>query len=274
MERNQRVAIAQETLRIVEERRYTVDGEIVDIADELSHTEKKSFFISQEEADHIEKGFATKEFTGHIELRNESTLDSILRLYNKEERPLGVLNFASAKNPGGGFLNGALAQEESLAIASGLYASQLNHAAYYNKNRACRSMMYTDCAIWSQEVVFFRNSVMKLLQRPVTASVLTLPAVNFGQVLLKNENVENARATMKRRMKISLAVFADRRCDTVVLGAYGCGVFRNNPIDVAGWWDDLLSEYGGYFRNVVFAVLDRSATGEVFSAFSKKFAIS
>ena len=49
-------------------------------------------------------------------------------------------------------------------------------------------MMYLDYGIYSPDVVFFRDERFRLTQRPVKASVLTLPAVNMGQVLLKGEN--------------------------------------------------------------------------------------
>ena len=91
-------------------------------------------------------------------------------------------------------------------------------------------------------MVFFRDDAGKLLGTPVKASVLTLPAVNFGQALRAGENAEKAKNTMKRRMKIALSVLAGKGCKTVILGAYGCGVFRNDPVDVAMWWDELLKE--------------------------------
>ena len=239
----------------------------MDISNDVSNTNKNDVFISHEEAGRLERVFKPEAGTGSVELTRESTLETIIRLYENDES-FGVLNFASAKNPGGGFLNGALAQEESLAAASGLYLSQRNHPAYYEINRACKSMVYTDNAIWSPDVVFFRNDRGDLLPQPAKASVLTLPAVNYGQVLLKKENADTARAAMKRRMKIALAIFANQGCGVIVLGAYGCGVFRNNPADVALWWRELLSEFGGHFSRVVFSVLDRSKSGDTFSAFA------
>ena len=270
-QRDRRVALAQDTLQILQERHYAVDGKIVNISNELLYTSENDIFITQEEVDRLEKDFMSEPGTGTIELHDESTLAAIHRLYGQDAKFLGVLNFASAKNPGGGFLNGALAQEESLAAASSLYASQLNHSIYYEMNRACKSMMYTDCSIWSPDVVFFRNDDGDLLTYPAKASVLTLPAVNYGQVLLKNEDAAMAKASMKRRMKIALSIFAAKGCDVIVLGAYGCGVFRNNPIDVAVWWNELLLEYGGHFRRVVFAVLDRSKTKDTLSVFERIF---
>ena len=155
-------------------------------------------------------------------------MDAILHFVS-EGKSAAVLNFASAKNPGGGFINGAMAQEESLAASSCLYQTQLAHEEYYVKNRAFRSMMYTDHAIWSPDVVFFRDGRFRLMEKPVRASVLTLPAVNMGQVQLKGEDVAEAEKVMRRRMGLSLAIFADQGCEHLILGAYGCGVFRNDP---------------------------------------------
>jgi uncharacterized protein (TIGR02452 family) len=227
-------------------------------------------FISQADADMLESGLAAKPGTPIVELRDESALTAIFRLAETGAR-LGVLNFASAKNPGGGFLNGAMAQEECLASASALYVSQLKCPDYYSVNRAFSSFVYTDSAIWSPNVVFFRDDSGALRESPMRASVLTIPAVNYGQVLLKGEDAVNAKAVMKRRMKISLAIFADKGCDTLILGAYGCGVFRNKPSDVAAWWKELLLEYGGHFAKVHFAVLDRSRNRECIRAFENAF---
>jgi uncharacterized protein (TIGR02452 family) len=268
--REARAALAQETVRIARAGAYKMGGVMVDIAAAVAYTNKNSLFISQTEANRLERDFTPKPGDPTVELRNESTLAAILRLGVQSET-VGVLNFASAKNPGGGFLNGAMAQEESLAAASALYLSQLECPQYYETNRACKSMMYTDCAIWSPDTVFFRDDSSILLKSPVKASVLTLPAVNYGQALVRGENAAIAKAAMKRRMKIALAVFADKGCDTLILGAYGCGVFKNDPSDVAQWWSELLTEYGSHFKSVVFSVLDRSQKRDVLAAFERKW---
>ncbi|SIQ82638.1 hypothetical protein [Paenibacillus macquariensis] len=49
---------------------------------------------------------------------------------------------------------------------------------------------------------------------------------------------------MKDRMRLALAIFAHKEDKTLVLGAYGCGVFRNDPEKVAGWWRELLDDEG------------------------------
>ena len=114
-------------------------------------------------------------------------MDAILKLAGENQCRCAVLNFASAKNPGGGFINGAMAQEESLAASSCLYKTLTAHETYYKMNRACSTMIYTDHAIFSPDVVFFRDGRFGLLKEPVEASVLTLPAVNMGQAILKGK---------------------------------------------------------------------------------------
>ena len=75
-------------------------------------------------------------------------------------------------------------------------------------------------SIFSPDVVFFRDGRFHLLKEPVEASVLKLPAVNMGQVILKGEDEAEAEQAMKRRMKLALAIFAFRGCRNLILGAY------------------------------------------------------
>lgn len=270
-----RKATAKETLAIMERGYYEVNKVRVDIKDLQAHAVKGSFLLTPEQGEQILKEYGkTREDQNKktaFMTWNSSSVEAILRLTG-EGKPASILNFASAKNPGGGFINGAKAQEESLAASSCLYRTQLAHEEYYVKNRAFRSMMYTDHAIFSPDVVFFRDERFCLLEQPVTASVLTLPAVNMGQVLLKGEDTVLAEEVMRRRMKLSLAIFAWQGCEHLILGAYGCGVFRNDPKKIARWWKELLYEdFAGVFETVIFAVLDRSAAGNCIKAFQAEF---
>lgn len=200
-------------------------------------------------------------------LENISTVDAVRKLAARGRENIGVLNFASAKNPGGGFLNGAMAQEESLAASSTLYRTQTIQEEYYRANRACKSMMYTDYGIYSPDVIFFRDGDF-CLAPPVKASVLTLPAVNMGQVIQKGEDRAEADRVMRRRMKLALAIFADQGAKNLVLGAYGCGVFRNDPRLIAAWWKELMEEgWGNWFESVFYAVLDHSKGRACIKAF-------
>lgn len=269
-----RKEIAEETLRIQRQGFYEVKGRRVEFAEAQKHSEENSELITPERGEVLVRegaGLPRLPKPAACSVANEATVKAILDFAEAGKERVGVLNFASAKNPGGGFLNGAMAQEESLAASSGLYETQLRNEGYYKANRAYRSMMYTDFAIYSPDVVFFRDQRFGLLERPVTASVLTLPAVNYGQVLLKGEDPVQAERVMKDRMRLALAIFANKGDKSLILGAYGCGVFRNDPVKVAGWWRELLEEegWGSLFSEIRFAVLDTSKDGKCIRAFEK-----
>lgn len=275
----ERKEIAEQTVQIMEQGFYDYEGKRVDIQEAQRHSEQDSMLIRPQEAEALLEKYGQQTAapaSGSLlrqRVANIATVRAILELHQAGAQRVGVLNFASAKNPGGGFLNGAMAQEESLAASSGLYGSLLRHPGYYEANRANWSMMYTHHAIYSPEVVFFRNERFELLAQPVTASVLTLPAVNYGQVLRKGESPEQAATVMQERMRLALALFAEQGHRTLVLGAYGCGVFRNDPHQVARWWKELLETegYGSYFDEIVYAVLDRSKQAACISAFEETF---
>lgn len=276
-----RKATARETLEIMKRGTYEVGGKTVDISGMHKKSVGNSRLFTPEQAEAIlgkyprvrpsAPGDSGGSHTAAVTV-NCSTVEAILTLAGDGIRNPGVLNFASAKNPGGGFLNGAMAQEESIAASSGLYQTLTKNEDYYRNNRNCPSMIYTNHAIYSPEVVFFRDGRFELLGEPITASVLTLPAVNMGQVIQKGEDIHEAEAAMEQRMKLALALFAEMGDRNLILGAYGCGVFRNNPYKVAGWWKELLEEcFRGCFDRVVFAVMERSAKGGCLKAFEDMF---
>ena len=268
-----RKATARETLRILEQGYYLYGDQMISIIEAHEKSVKESVLITPEEGAQLleayEEGSRTGDEKCGCTVGDISTVEAAWKLSLEGKKNIAILNFASAKNPGGGFINGAMAQEESLAASSGLYRTLTVHEEYYRNNRACPSMMYTDHAIYSPEVVFFRDGGFRLLEKPFTSSVLTLPAVNMGQVLLKGEDCDTAERVMRRRMKLALAVFAERGAKNLVLGAYGCGVFRNDPVKIAAWWEELLSgEFKGVFEQIVFAVLDRSKNKTCLNAFA------
>ncbi|WP_343044612.1 TIGR02452 family protein [Saccharibacillus qingshengii] len=266
---------AAETVDIAAGGSYAYKGEEIDIRNAQRRSEENSLLIDPARGAEIVRQMASQPSAAHSQtdyrVVNESAVKTVHDLAAAGASRVGLLNFASAKNPGGGFLNGATAQEENLAMSSGLYPSQLRHPGYYEANRACGTMRYTHHAIYSPEVVFFRDEKFELAAPPAYASVLTLPAVNYGQVLLKGEDADQAKAVMLDRMRLALAIFAERGDRTLVLGAYGCGVFRNDPAEVASWWRRLLDGEGwsAHFDRIVFAVLDRSQESRTLRPFER-----
>lgn len=265
-----RKAVARETLQIMEQGYYVYEGKKIGIQPDMDVSIRASALITPEQGARLLEKYSTAGSTKihHERVENLSTVDAIRKLAKEGKDNIGVLNFASAKNPGGGFINGAMAQEESLAASSTLYRTLTAHEEYYWENRAQTSMMYTDHAIYSPDVIFFRDGGFRLTADPVRASVLTLPAVNMGQVLLKAEDADKAKRVMRRRMALALAIFAEKGAKNLVLGAYGCGVFRNDPQLIAAWWKELLAEsVGSCFDSVFHAVLDRSKNTACINAF-------
>lgn len=266
-----RKAMAKETLEIMRRGYYepkTNDGagqktekrQII-IKEDMEQSVRCSILITPAEGEKILEKYNICAGCPLPETRveNISTVEAVRILAVEGKTDIGVLNFASAKNPGGGFLNGAKAQEESLTVSGTLYPTLTAHEEYYRENRAYRSMMYLDYGIYSPGVVLFRDGDFRLTETPVKASVLSMPAVNMGQVILKREDREEAKRVMRRRMKLVLGIFAEQKAKHLVLGAYGCGVFRNDPGEVAAWWQELLEGgMGQYFESVFHAVLDHS----------------
>ncbi|GGQ07226.1 TIGR02452 family protein [Streptomyces roseolilacinus] len=212
-----------------------------------------------------------------VEVTGESSTEAARRLTAAAPGdPVAVLNFASARNPGGGYLNGAQAQEEALCRASALYATLLRAPGYYDHHRADRDPFYTDRVIHSPDVPVFRDDRGRLLDRPYTVGFLTSPAPNAGVIRARTPEraarIPGALASRAERVLETAVAHGYRR---LVLGAWGCGVFRNDPADVAGAFRALLTgegRFAGHFDEVVFAVLDRTREERTLTAFRTVFA--
>ncbi|MCD8091063.1 MAG: TIGR02452 family protein [Clostridiales bacterium] len=177
----------------------------------------------------------------------------------RDTEKIGVLNFASRTNPGGGFLRGALAQEESLCHESNLYL-QLEYCRsnsdFYNKAKLESSEFYDNSMIVTKTVFNDAKSY----------TVITCGAVNQKRV--KRGNEELSAKIMKQRMNRILDMFYMNHCDTLILGAFGCGVFGNSPELTAKAWKELLNGFGDVFKEVYFAV-PPSVNLDVFKAVFK-----
>jgi uncharacterized protein (TIGR02452 family) len=280
MRRNSRAQIAKETVEIAEKGSYqSPAGKLVDIAATMDRCRQGTTLFLPGELDEL-LGQISPASAGHVtqfEVVNETTLSAARRLVC--ERGLAkilCLNFASAKNPGGGFLGGSQAQEESLARSSGLYTSLQTQWTYYEANRGCGTALYTDHMILSPDVPVIRDDAGELLDEPYSASILTAPAVNAGAVRDNDpDKVPQIATTMATRIAKVLAVAARHNYEHLILGAWGCGVFRNDPSEVAGLFASALHHDGrfrNHFKTVVFAVLDTRDGESVIGPFRERFA--
>jgi uncharacterized protein (TIGR02452 family) len=156
-----------------------------------------------------------------------------------------------------------------------LYPCLLQAPEYYERNRGHRSALYLDIAIYSPLVPFFRDDSGHLLDKPAFASVITAPAPNAGAIA-QNEpsNLPRVEPALRRRAELVLAIAAKERVHRLILGAWGCGVFRNDPNVVATVFADLLAgSFRGVFEEVVFAVFDRSLDQRTHAAFEAVFRV-
>lgn len=261
-----RKSIAQDTLNILEQGSYKSPLGQTRVLAQAAAMAGTVFYLPEI----LERlPIPAAQFKTQISVTPQSTLEAMQGLAGSR---LVALNFASAKNAGGGFLGGAQAQEESLARSSGLYWCLQKAPDFYEYHRQNRDLRYSHRMIYSPEVPFFKNDAGDLLEMPYSASIITAAAPNYG-ALLQNQpqhlsGVPNVLAT---RAELVLRLAAHYQHRTLVLGAWGCGVFRNSPELVAQTFADLLfGMFVGVFEQVVFAVYDKSPKQEVFSAFVSK----
>ncbi|MGW4221637.1 TIGR02452 family protein [Streptomyces bacillaris] len=210
-----------------------------------------------------------------FEVTGESSLRAARRMAEEAPGKVAVLSYASARNPGGGYLNGAQAQEEALCRGSALHTTLLRAPAYYAHHRADRSPFYTDRVIHSPDVPVFRDDRGGFLDTPYEAGFLTSPAPNAGVIGRQvPEEAHRVPAALAARAERVLGVAAAEGYRRLVLGAWGCGVFRNDPVQVAAAFGALLGgdgRFGAHFEQIVFGILDRTPDSPVRAAFTRTF---
>ncbi|MES4905508.1 MULTISPECIES: TIGR02452 family protein [unclassified Streptomyces] len=272
-------AIAGETERIVAEGGYTTpSGHEVRLAE---HIERAIGGTRLHEPAHTvasRRGPAPAEDRDtRFEVTGESSLEAARRLVGEGDGADGavaVLNFASARNPGGGYLNGAQAQEEALCRASALYACLRAAPEFYAAHRADPSPFYSDRVIHSPGVPVFRDDRGALLDAWYEVGFLTSAAPNAGVVAQRGMDTSRLPGALASRAGRVLEVAVAHGYRHLVLGAWGCGVFRNDPAAVAEAFRAHLvapGRFAGRFERVVFAVLDRRADSPTRAAFADVF---
>ena len=273
MNRSRRAEIAQETIDILTKQSYTTkpwesndaveldsDPVSVDLAASLQAACDGTVFhpVGQVLSSSAKRG-ATTATTTQVHVCNDTTFGCARRLAERsvDVGHLAALNFASAMHPGGGFLRGALAQEEALAATSGLYACLTTDAAapfyeyHHNQHRARNKdsiKLYSSNMIFSPHVTVFRDSqinpqarTLPLLSVPYTCSIITSCAVNQSvphngpqkNKVRPSHETQQATREMQLRAHRVLQVAVHHGVDSLILGAWGCGVFGNSPQDIA-----------------------------------------
>ena len=188
-----------------------------------------------------------------------------------------VLNFASPVNPGGGVTSGSTAQEECLCRCSTLYPcldQKRLWDGYYLPNRRARNPISTDVCIYTPGVVVVKEDGMPPVALPrdqwFAVDVITCAAPNLRNVW-GGIPADELRAIHLSRARRVLSVAASFGVRTLVLGAFGCGAFRNDPHVVASAWHEATGELGGWFDTIEYAVWCPPRGSANYDAFCEEF---
>ena len=189
-------------------------------------------------------------FNNDIEVVDSTTEKAIYNLFG--QTPC-VLNFASFTRPGGGFIKGSIAQEEALCHVSNLYNVLLGFVDIYNKNYnkpSFNSGLYDNWAIYSPNVYFQIEGFDKYV------NVITCAAPNYTVYQTKSDNEVLYDEVLRSRIKYILDIAYANDQKILILGAFGCGVFGNDPTKVATMFKSQLRNYK--FEKVIFAIPNSS----------------
>lgn len=254
--------IAKETLSIINEGCYKIDINTKQpIKHEIEEMKRTTRTFTRNERDFNPK-INPKESLPFVTVEDGTTnkaIDFYLRNCTVPPKNVTVLNFASAKNPGGGWLNGMNTQEEALTRTSLLYASLTSKMEYYEYNKKnLNKGLYSNKGIYSYNVPYIREYDTEELTNPVYVDVITIPAVNkratsrtkVDSKIVNREMVYRVQTLLEEYLKEVLD--RDIRDSVLILGAFGCGVFRNDPAFVAEIFKYLLTAYKYVFvdRNI------------------------
>ena len=270
--RNHRRRLAQETVEILES--GYLQGQSIQHLIEASVQETVSY--PEWATMPTPMKLTDKPQTTQFSVINTTTLQAAHSLVQEHPNTkVTVLNFASARNPGGGFLNGSLAQEESLALHSGLYAC-LKGDKMYPHHQNMRGGIYSDWCIWSPDVPVFREERGggRLLETPWLVSVITCPCLNKSAIQ-KHASMTDTELepALRKRMIRFLSAVAAHHEGNLVLGAWGCGVFGNDPTMIARLFAEVLAlpAFQNRWPRIVFAVLDTTKHGRTIAPFKRIF---
>ena len=162
---------------------------------------------------------------------------------------------ASYKRPGGGVRKGAMAQEEEICRRSNLLKS-LDNMAY---PLAMNEYIYTS------DVEIFKDSNYNMINGGF-CDVITIASVNLNNLPKPDNYNEIMRDIIDQIFKSAV----DNNCVNVVVSAFGCGVFKNDPNEVSQMFVESINKYKGYFNNICFSILnDRNSNGSNFEIFEK-----
>lgn len=194
-----------------------------------------------------------------ITVTHDRSFQAAMRLKRENSRQkVAVMNFANAFQPGGGVTIGANAQEECLCRCSTLYPvldRKYLKDDFYGFHKKIGDSRATDAIVYSEDIVVFKTDESVPQRMPkedwVKVDVITVAAPDLRKISMSDAELFGYH--VRRAMHV-LTVAAYHDVDTLVLGAFGCGAFANNPQVVARAYKAALAEFPKVFKKIEFAI--------------------
>ena len=270
--------VFEETLAICRHESYVSHtGRIVQLPPTDAVLGASAFYVNPSSVDRVPCVGTTT-----IDVVNGDCIDVARELVEDGYRPI-LLNMANRHVPGGGVLNGARAQEETLFRRSNLCVSLYQYSEGYAGlvgvplNVARYPMNRDTGGIYSGKVMFFRAGVQdgyRLLDDPFTCAVVSVAAINRPELDARGRMVDWAVVATKSKIRSMLRIGLLHGHDAIVLSAWGCGAFRNPPVHMAELFHEVLDEeeFANKYRRVRFAVIeDHNSKSVNYAAFAAEF---
>ena len=278
-----RVKILRETMKIAEEGKYACGQKEITLPFDSMQIKAVRLYTAEQVNQLLETPQAAPccKHEPHIVLRNQETLEAAFELNEKRregDREVLILNFANPYRPGGGIRAIPRTQEEHLCVKTTVLCSLETEEAwpFYQTNLDCGTQAQTDTILFSPNTMVLRNPDLSLREDPFPVSVMTISAPIASR--MEPEELPALEEILARRIRGMIHAAIAEGYTRLVLGAWGCGNFGNDPALVAKLFYDTVNESlhgipaAKYFEDIAMAVLDTSEDLLRFNAFAAYFA--
>lgn len=283
------ITIFKDTMNIFENGSYYKNNQLITLSTD-EEQRQQSIVLLPDDVNRISSNFNSEipsiQGKCRYEVQNMDSLHMAARQYmefgdtfDENENEVLVLNFANPLYPGGGVRRGASAQEEDLCRRSSLILSleTTKSMKFYAYNSALKSYLASDAMIISPKVEVIKDNKYNLLDKTFTVAVLTCaaPMITFG---LEGKKEPEYEAMVFTRIEHMIQVAIHYNYRHLVLGAWGCGAFRNDARMIAELFCKEFTYLRmrnksnmDYFSKVDFAVLDKTDGQYNYKEFKKMF---
>lgn len=256
-----------------------------DLADSIVEAKKKTKIFWEDDYPVFE---CDELYDTEITVSKDRSYEAAMKL--KKSMPdskIAVMNFANAFHAGGGVTKGSSAQEECLCRTSTLYPLLYRRSlrdTFYKHHHTLNTSKASDALIYTEGVIICKTDEDLPKRMPkedwVSVDVITVAAPdlrtksNIHAALVGNGTYMNDAELFGYHVKRAIHILtcaAAKGADTLVLGAFGCGAFQNNPEVVAHAYKIALAEFPKVFKRIEFAVYCSPKDQTNYDIFSKMF---